>query len=69
MTNDRLEFYDRDKLLVSVRSSIIPSVSSYINIAGKTWVVIGVTYAVDQSQAAPDYRVMRANIDLKRAPK
>jgi hypothetical protein len=60
---DMIEYYDGDKILASVKSSMVPMVGAKISIRGKTWKVASVTYALDH---ADDFlrTGMRANIDL-----
>lgn len=70
MTRDVIEYYDVDgtpgrDLIASVKSSMVPSVGSKINIRKQTYEVVNVTYALD---AADDqmFASMRANVDLKK---
>lgn len=61
---DRIEFYDKDNIVASCESSMIPTLNSFISIRGKAWEVVGVTYALDHSDD-PRQRSMRANVDLR----
>ena len=63
--NDRIEFYHKDKLMTSVRSSIVPTVGSLINIQKKTWEIVGVTFTLDHSGEAFQDRSMRINVELE----
>lgn len=53
-----IEFYDGQKIVGQVYSTMVPTVDSFISIKGKTWRVVRVTYALD-------HRQMRANVDLR----
>lgn len=61
--NDAIEFYDGDRILARVDSSIVPPVDSFISIRGRTWRVGRVTYALDHADE-PSLRGMRVNVDL-----
>lgn len=62
---DTIEFYDGEsKMVAYIDSSIVPMVGSKISIRMKKWVVVGVTYALDQADNH-DLSKMRANVDLK----
>ncbi len=63
---DVIEFYDGDAkyALAIVPSSMPPPDGAKISIRGKTWEVIGVTYALDHADE-PDQRGMRANVSLR----
>lgn len=60
---DCIEYYRADDLIVRVESHIVPPVGSYINIRGKTFKVVAVTYCIDYADHAN--RRTRANIDLE----
>lgn len=62
---DVIEYYavDGENLVCTVQSNMVPTVGSFINISGKTWKVINVTYTVDHSDNQLK-KHMRANVDL-----
>jgi hypothetical protein len=60
---NKIEFYDGDNLIAVVDSAIVPPVGSKINIRKKTWMVDGITYALDHASMISE-RCMRANVDL-----
>ena len=64
-TNDTIEFYDGDKIVISVRSTMVPPEGSKISIRKQTWTVRRVTYAVDYAADYIQQRSMRANVDLE----
>ena len=69
--SDTIEFYNveadpRRNLVAVVKSSIVPPVESKINIRGKTYIVMQVTYAIDHADDATSC-LMRANVDLRLA--
>ena len=61
---DTIEYYNGKDLVVRVKSYIVPTVGSLINIRKKTWKVINITYAIDY---ADDWQrsSTRANVDLR----
>ena len=61
---DRIEIYNKDKMIGSVKSSIVPAVGSYINVCKKVWKITSVTFAVDYSTDTA-LSGMRCNIDVK----
>ena len=63
--DDLVEFYNGRHLVVAVKTSIVPLKKSLVSIRKKTWVVVGVTYAVDYADDTIGIRGMRANVDLK----
>ena len=63
MNRDTVEFYYDNKLLCSVKSSMVPRKGDLINIRKKTYEIIRVTYALDNTDN-PNERGMRVNIDL-----
>lgn len=63
--SDRIEFYSKGKLLLSLNSSIVPTVGSMVSIAKQTWEVLVVSYTVDYSTSFTDRR-MCANIAVKK---
>lgn len=65
---DRIEFYDRDNMIASVDSAMVPAVGQKISIRGKTWDVVAVSFALDYADK-PFESAMRANVDLKAAKK
>lgn len=60
---DRVEYYLGDRLLIALDSSIVPPSNALINIAGTTYSVRRITYAIDYSASVSERR-MRANVDL-----
>lgn len=68
MNKDMIEYYavDEENLVCTVKSNMVPTVGSFINISNKTWRVVGVTYTVDYS-GEPSKKHMRANVDLLEA--
>jgi hypothetical protein len=64
---DQIEFYEKDGMLSSVESSMVPSVGQFISIAGVTYKVTNVTFALDYSDMVQSQRKMRCNVDLKKA--
>lgn len=64
MIQDRIEFYDGDKIVATVESSMIPQIGSKISIRKKTWEVTHVTFALDHADEARE-RMMRCNVDIK----
>jgi hypothetical protein len=67
---DTVEYYNVDgipdkDLIVSLKSSIVPTIGSYINIRKNTYRVLTITYAVDY---ADDHQrtIMRANVNVCR---
>lgn len=62
---DCVEFYDGQRCLVRVDSSIVPLIASLISIRGVTWVVAKITYAVDYADNSRE-KAMRVCVDLKR---
>lgn len=63
-TSTVIEFYNGDDLITTVHSAIVPAEGAQVSIAGNTWYVINVGYAVDHSQKTFNRRVMRACVDL-----
>lgn len=61
--NDRVEYYVGTQLRLAINSSIVPLVGNLINIAGKTWRVEQVSYAIDHSEN-PTLRSTCANVWL-----
>lgn len=64
-TRSLLEFYDGEKLLIRLSSAMVPPIGYYISIKKVTWLVVGVTYAIDYAENSQNERIMRANIDLQ----
>ena len=67
--NDSIEYYNIDgtpgrDLVASVMSAIIPPEGAKISIRKNTWVVVSITYAVDDSEDASITK-MRANVSLR----
>ena len=58
-----IEFYDDEKKIAWVESSMVPPVGTKINIRKKTWLIVRVTYALDYADEI-QRRQMRANVDL-----
>lgn len=61
---DRIEYYDGDRIVASVESSMVPTVGSRISIRKETWAVVRVTFALDHADE-PMEKVMRANVDIE----
>jgi len=61
--NDAVEFYSANGLVAAVKSSIVPTSGSYINIRGKTWEITSVSFALDHADSMRE-RGMRANVEL-----
>ena len=61
---DQIEFYDGDRLIKTMESSMVPLVGSQISIRKETWTVISVTYAIDHADKLFESR-MRACVDLE----
>jgi hypothetical protein len=61
---DIIEFYIDNSLLVSLKSSVSVQIGSLINIRKKTYEVVSVTLAVDNSEDFLN-RSLRQNVDLK----
>lgn len=66
MTTDRVEYYNGDAKhpMVSIESSIVPTVGSFVSIEKVTWIVKSVTFAVDYSASA--HKEHRANVTLEK---
>lgn len=62
---DVIEFYSRDNLVCTVKSSMVPAVGDKINIRRTTYTVLRVTYAVDYADDYQRSRI-RANVDLSK---
>jgi len=60
---DEINFYHGDTLMHVVKSSMVPPIGGKISIKKKTWVVTGVTYALDYSDNIHE-SFMRANVDI-----
>lgn len=60
---DRVEYYVGMQLLIGISSSIVPLKGNLINIAGKTWRVEQISYAIDHSEN-PSLRATCANVWL-----
>jgi hypothetical protein len=63
--NDTIEFYDGNRVVASVQSSMVPIVGSFISIRKETWEVRRVTYALDHADRGNSVKGMRANVDLR----
>ena len=61
---DKIEFYDGEKLVASLNSSMVPTVGGKIVIRKKIWTVVRVTYALDYADRLLE-EAMRANVDLE----
>lgn len=62
---DTIEFYDDDRMVALVHSSMVPPVDAKISIRGETWTVTRVTYALDYADD-PQSKGMRANVSVTR---
>jgi hypothetical protein len=63
MIDDTVELYVDNRLLVRVKTSIVPSIGSMVNIKKITYRVTSVTFTVDYADGV--WTVMRSNIDLE----
>ena len=61
---DKIEYYDGDRIVASVESSMVPTVGSRISIRKKTWSVVRVTFALDHADE-PMEKGMRANVEIE----
>lgn len=62
---DQVEFYLNDKCFLRQETSIVPPKGSLINIRGKTYKVMYISYALDYTDQPREQRVMRANLNIK----
>ena len=62
---DTLEFYDGNKLIACIGSSMVPPEGSFISIRKETWKVVQATFALDHADE-PAFKSMRCNIDLEK---
>lgn len=61
---DCVEFYLDDRLLASIRTSIIPPVGSLINIRKIVYKINRISYAIDHVESFSE-RLIRCNIDIE----
>jgi hypothetical protein len=67
--DDGIEFYNVDgtpgrDLIATVKSPMVPPTGAKISIRKRTWEVVSVTYALDDSDDRSMAK-MRANVDLR----